>query len=184
MTELHDDLDKIDFSRFMRQGPLAHVCADLALARAAEAVKLIDHMGLFSGDYLTEWMAPILQELKVTTFGDLRITDDPGRSLPPEKQYRVVVHASDITRGDLVRLPWDYDFYGLERDGQPVIGAVRASMSHPLLLPAGPGQGQHRRRRGSCPRWGDDDRALRGRERDLGGRRNAGQLSHRRLPPH
>jgi NTE family protein len=134
MTELHDDLDKIDFGKFMQKGPLAHVCADLGLARVEEAVKLIDHMGLFSGDYLAEWMTPILIDLKVTTFGDLRITDDPGMSLPPEKQYRVVVHASDITRGDLVRLPWDYDFYGLDRDDEPVIGAVRASMSIPFFF--------------------------------------------------
>jgi NTE family protein len=134
MIELNDDLRQLDFGRFMQQGPLAHVFGDLGLAGAEEAVRLIDHMGLFSGDYLAEWMAPILDKLNVNTFGDLRITDDPEISLPPERQYRVVVHVSDITRGALVHLPWDYNFYGMERDSQRLIDAVRASMSIPFFF--------------------------------------------------
>jgi NTE family protein len=55
-------------------------------------------------------------------------------SLPPERQYRLVVHTSDITRAQLVRLPWDYNYYGLTRDEQEVVGAVRASMSIPFFF--------------------------------------------------
>ena len=70
------------------------------------------------------------------TFEDLRITpeEDPGMSLPENKRYRLVVHTSDITRGQLVRLPWDYGLYGQDRDDQDVVAAVRASMSIPFFF--------------------------------------------------
>jgi NTE family protein len=72
----------------------------------------------------------------VTTFGDLRLTrdDDPGMSMPPGHQYRLVVHTSDITRGELARLPWDYPLYGRTPDEEDVVGAVRASMSIPFFF--------------------------------------------------
>jgi NTE family protein len=41
--------------------------------------------------------------------------------------------ASDVTRGRLVRLPWDYAQYGLDPDAQSVAEAVRASMSIPFF---------------------------------------------------
>ena len=40
---------------------------------------------------------------------------------------------SDVTRGRLVRLPWDYPKYGLDADDQLVADAVRASMSIPFF---------------------------------------------------
>lgn len=55
-------------------------------------------------------------------------------SLPPERRYRLVIHASDITRGELVRIPWDFDYYGLDRDAEEVVRAVRASMSIPFFF--------------------------------------------------
>ena len=70
------------------------------------------------------------------TFADLKITleEDPGMSLPESHRYRLVVHTSDITRGQLVHLPWDYDYYGQDRDTQDVVQAVRASMSIPFFF--------------------------------------------------
>jgi NTE family protein len=44
------------------------------------------------------------------------------------------VHASDITRQRLARLPWDYRYYGLASDDQEVVPAVRASMSIPFFF--------------------------------------------------
>jgi NTE family protein len=55
-------------------------------------------------------------------------------SLPENKRYRLVVHTSDITRGELARLPWDYNYYGHDRDAEEVVGAVRASMSIPFFF--------------------------------------------------
>ncbi len=55
-------------------------------------------------------------------------------SLPPNRRYRLVVHTSDLTRGELAQLPWDYGYYGLPADEQDVVGAVRASMSIPFFF--------------------------------------------------
>ena len=41
---------------------------------------------------------------------------------------------SDITRGQLLRLPWSYEQYGINPDGQRLADAVRASMSIPFFF--------------------------------------------------
>lgn len=88
--------------------------------------------GVYQGEYLHRWIAEQLDALGVRTFGDLRI-DDP--SLPDEQRYRLVITCSDLTLGQLVRLPWDYaTVYGLDPDTQPVADAVRASMAIPFLF--------------------------------------------------
>jgi NTE family protein len=66
----------------------------------------------------------------VRTFGDLR--NDDAES--DEERYRLVVMATDITRGELIRLPWDYHRYGLDPDAMPVVDAVRASMAIPVFF--------------------------------------------------
>ena len=45
-----------------------------------------------------------------------------------------MVTATDITRGRLLRLPWDYESLGVDPDEQPVADAVRASISIPLFF--------------------------------------------------
>ena len=88
--------------------------------------------GIYEGDYLRDWLRKELAALGVETFGDLR-REDPDSSR--ERNYRLVVMVADITRGELVRLPWDYeDRYGLDPDRQPVVDAVRASMSIPFFF--------------------------------------------------
>ena len=57
-----------------------------------------------TGDYAHEWVRSELANLGVRTFGDLAI-DAPN--VPPERRYRLVVTVTDVTRGQLVRLPWD-----------------------------------------------------------------------------
>ncbi len=71
------------------------------------------------------------------TWADLAISlaDDPGMNLPAERQYRAVTHVSDISRGLLARLPWDYEnYYGMKGSDQDVVSAVRASMSIPFFF--------------------------------------------------
>jgi NTE family protein len=89
--------------------------------------------GAHSGDYLGEWLGPRLAEVGVRTFADLRI-HDPGSSLFPYQAYSLVVHASDLSRRVLVRLPWDYSQYGKHAREQSVVDAVRASMSIPFYF--------------------------------------------------
>jgi NTE family protein len=138
MPALRGYLDQMDFTKFMPEGKI-HQFFDRqggVAQDAADAAILTHRMGLYPGTYLAQWMQPILQELGVQTFADLKIdqSDDPGMSLPPNRRYRLVVHVSDITRGELVQLPWDYAYYGLAADQQEVLGAVRASMSIPFFF--------------------------------------------------
>jgi len=88
--------------------------------------------GLYRGDFIHDWVERELRTLGVRTFGDLAI-DDPD--LLAEQRYRLVVTVADVTRGRLVRLPWDYRrLYGLDPDEQPVADAVRASMAIPFFF--------------------------------------------------
>jgi len=138
MTDLRRYLLQLDFRKFMPEDRIHRLIGNRGgfTGKAADAIILSRRMGLYPGTYLAEWLQPVLTGLGVRTFGDLRITpaDDPGMSLPASKQYRMVVHTSDITRGELVQLPWDYGYYGLPADEQEVVGAVRASMSIPFFF--------------------------------------------------
>lgn len=97
-------------------------------------LSLLKDDGVFEGDHLREWLGNLLvDECGVETFGDLAV-DDPAASLPPERCFRLVVTATDVTRGELVYFPWDYErAYGLEPGRQRVVDAVRASMSIPFF---------------------------------------------------
>jgi NTE family protein len=97
-------------------------------------LSLLTDNGVFEGDRLREWLGNLLvDERGVETFGDIPI-DDPDSSLPPERRFRLVVTATDVTRGELVHLPWDYELtYGLDPGRQLVVDAVRGSMSIPFF---------------------------------------------------
>jgi NTE family protein len=113
------------------------------LGLPGEAAELFLGRGIYKGEYLVTWLEDQLDRLGIRVFADLRISeaDDPGTSLAPDQRYRLVVTASDVTRGQLVRLPWDcQEFYGIDPDTLRVVDAVRASMSipfffHPAQLP-------------------------------------------------
>jgi NTE family protein len=140
MTRLKGYLDDLTFTEFMQPKGKLHEFMDHHFGNAGEklsdAAVLTHKMGVYDGNFLSTWLGPILGDLGVHTFADLKITmeDDPGMSLPESRRYGLVVHTSDITRGQLVRLPWDYDFYGQDRDEQDVVLAVRASMSIPFFF--------------------------------------------------
>ena len=96
------------------------------------SLALVRGNGIYRGDYVRGWVHDQLKSLGVTTFGDLALDDD---QLPPDQRYRLVVTVSDVTTGQLVRLPWDYRrVYGLDPDEQSVADAVRASMSIPFFF--------------------------------------------------
>ena len=100
-----------------------------------EAAGLLHRSGAYAGDYIRRFVADELAALGVATFGDLRRSDphdDPARE--PYQRYKLVVMATDVTRGRLLRLPWDYHLLNLDPDEQLVADAVRASMSIPLYF--------------------------------------------------
>jgi len=129
--DLHDlegVMRDLDYSRF-RDGSVL----ERLTGRLGEGAELLLHEGMHSGAYLNEWLSAELAKTGVKTFGDLRIVD-PGSSLKPYQAYSLVVHTSDLTRGVLVRLPWDYGEYGIDADKQLIVDAVRASMSIPFYF--------------------------------------------------
>jgi NTE family protein len=96
------------------------------------AVAMLRGSGIYRGDYAHDWIRGELKNLGVSTFADLASDDE---SLPEERRYKLVVTVSDLTRGELVRLPWDYRrVYGRDPDEQSVAHAVRASMSIPFFF--------------------------------------------------
>jgi len=90
-------------------------------------------MSAFEGDAAREWIRGVLAKKGVHTFADLPLRDR-NSSLAPNESYRLVVMATDVTRGELIRLPWDYERYGLDPDKQLVCDAVRASISIPFFF--------------------------------------------------
>jgi NTE family protein len=117
---------QLDYHKFTDPGALERV------PLLGPSLALVRGNGIYKGDYARDWVHDQLKSLGVTTFGDLAVDDD---ELPPEQRYRLVVTVSDVTTGQLVRLPWDYRrVYGLDPDEQSVADAVRASMSIPFFF--------------------------------------------------
>jgi NTE family protein len=130
MGGLRDYLQTMQFEQFMAKSRVR-----AALGGLADAEHLLLHMGLYDGDYLLDWLGSVLKDIGVTHFGDLRLDDaSADRNWAARQRYSLVVHVSDITRGKLVRLPWEYSEYGLDADGERIVDAVRASMSIPFFF--------------------------------------------------
>ncbi|AFM17879.1 putative esterase of the alpha-beta hydrolase superfamily [Mycolicibacterium chubuense NBB4] len=123
---LEDLAMSIDYSGFLDPGPVERIPV------LGPAWGVLSGDGIYRGDALRRWVAAQLADYGVETFADLAI-DDP--QLPPEQRYRLVVTVADVTLGQLVRLPWDYErVYGLNPDEQSVADAVRASTAIPFFF--------------------------------------------------
>lgn len=136
LGQLRRLLSEVDYRRFTDRGR-AGMAVERVLREVADIAEFMFRCGLYSGDYLAEWLGPQLAACGVRSWSDLALTedDDPGTSLAPWQRYRAVVHTADITRGMLARLPWDYEnYYGLAAGDQEVVAAVRASMSIPFFF--------------------------------------------------
>jgi len=124
-AELEEIMRGVDYRRF-QDGPRWR---GLLVGKAAA---LMFQQGIYEGQFVKDWLGERLARLGVHTFADLRY-DDSERPPDPTHAYRLVVMTCDISQGCLRRLPWEYDHYGLPRADQPVIDAVRASMSIPFF---------------------------------------------------
>ncbi|WP_018330611.1 patatin-like phospholipase family protein [Actinomycetospora chiangmaiensis] len=98
---------------------------------------LVTTSGLYRGDYIRDWVAGKLAAKGVRTFADLVLApDDLGDPfLRGDRGYRLVVTATDITRGQGLRLPWDYrTAFAVDPAEQLVADAVRMSLSIPVFF--------------------------------------------------
>jgi NTE family protein len=117
---------RINYRKFLDAGRVESVPI------VGPAVAMLRGNGIYRGDYAHQWVRGELKNMGVSTFGDLAIDDE---TLPDERRYKLVVTVADVTRGELVRLPWDYwRVYGRDPDEQSVADAVRASMSIPFFF--------------------------------------------------
>jgi len=57
---------------------------------------LLDGNGIYQGDYAHEWVHSQLSALGIHTSCDL---EDQRQSLPPERDHKLIVTASDLTLG-------------------------------------------------------------------------------------
>jgi NTE family protein len=125
--EIRAALDRLDYARVPDSW--------LPVPGLSAAGGLLLREGAHPGRYVHEWLRRELAALGISTFGDLRredAGDDPN--VADWQRYKLVVMATDVTRGRLLRLPWDYHEYGLEPDEQSVADAVRMSMAIPLFF--------------------------------------------------
>ncbi|MBF6355006.1 patatin-like phospholipase family protein [Nocardia higoensis] len=124
--DLKDIAFDLDYREFLDPGPIE------AIPVVGPLWALFRGTGLYRGDYAHEWIAEKLRDLGVVTFDDLPNFDD---SLPLPQRYSLAVTVTDVTTGQLVRLPWDYErVYGCSPGAQRVADAVRASMSIPYFF--------------------------------------------------
>jgi len=126
-TALHDLLGTLDYTKFRDKTGLDRV------PLVGKGLSLWFRDGIYAGQYARDWLDTELANLGVRRFADLRQVDE-GSSLPPEDRFKLVVVASDVTRGRILRLPWDYGQYQIAADDQRVSDALRASMSIPFFF--------------------------------------------------
>jgi NTE family protein len=122
--ELSRLVKDFDFRRFQDRDLLDRV------PMLGPALSLGFEAGVYEGDELERWLAGLLEDRDIQTFGDLIWTDpDSG-----EEEYRLQVVAADVSQSRLLVLPEDIAQYGDEPDELSVARAVRMSASVPLYF--------------------------------------------------
>ncbi|GGL67082.1 membrane protein [Streptomyces fumigatiscleroticus] len=126
--ELREIMNRLELHRVPDRGPPG-------LPLVSEGLALFGRRGAYQGDYIRDFLEKELADLGISTFRQLRY-EDPGSDadLPYEKRYKLVVMATDVTHGRLLRLPWDYRLFDLDPDEQKVADAVRSSLSIPFYF--------------------------------------------------
>jgi NTE family protein len=128
-AELRQTVLEKDFSDFEDLSPAFRLVPWLGRVQG-----LLFHKGMYLGDALHDFLAEALAKQGVRTWGDLRLHDPEG-DLPPERSFRLVVIVSDVSRGRMLRLPWDYEeALGVDADSQSVAEAVCASAASPFFF--------------------------------------------------
>jgi len=125
-VELEELMSSLDYTKFRDASGWERV---LPLTKGTD---LWFHEGIYRGEYFHDWISQQLAAKDKHVFRDLRT--DAGSGVPDNEQYKLVVMASDVSRGQLVRLPWSFADPAHPRDEQLIADAVRASMSIPFFF--------------------------------------------------
>ena len=123
--EMEEKLLGLPLRDFMDEGPEDRV------PLIGKPISILAEKGIYEGKRLQEWMAEMLAEKNVMTFGQLKYAevDDPRR------RYRLHMIASDVTRKRMLILPQHAPDLGYENpDDMPVAEAVRMSMGIPIFF--------------------------------------------------
>lgn len=126
-TDLYSIMREIDFRRFVSD-------KGWNVPWLRETFNMLTRGGLHTGHYIEEFLREKLRPKGKVKFGDLVI---PGRAhLPKDSRfrYRLVVIASDISNGRMLRLPQDSLRYGQDPDDMDIALAVRMSASIPFFF--------------------------------------------------
>lgn len=128
-VEIAVELEKFDF-RTLRDPSLL----DRVWGVGKTASVLFEH-GIYAGDTVRDWLHGLLVEYRAETFAKLqaRSVKRFGEAICRDASP-LVVFATDVTRGRLVRFPDDYPQYNCDPNKQFVADAVRASLSIPLFF--------------------------------------------------
>lgn len=120
--ELEQIIRNVDYGQFADESLLDK------LGIPGKTLSLLFERGIYEGDFTYNFVKKLLAGRGIHTFADLRISNTSNM----QAAYKLVVIATDVTRGKLIRLPWDYIEYSLDPDAQDVAAAVCASTAIPF----------------------------------------------------
>jgi NTE family protein len=123
LSKLAEIMRSIDYRKFLDRNLIGHI------PLIGGGLSLLVSDGVYRGAYLEQLVAEQLAELGVRTFGDLRTGEEPEQFA-----WSLVITASDLSRRQLVRIPWDLRSYGIDPDTFPVARAVHASAAIPYVF--------------------------------------------------
>jgi NTE family protein len=130
---LEDRLERMlidtDFAEFLDAGAAGRLLGPLG-----SGLDVMLREGIYRGRVMHRWIRDTLAEAGVSTWRDLRLPGTTSRT-PIEHCYKLVVIVSDVSRGRMLRLPWDCErLLGSDPDQLSVADAVRASASIPFFF--------------------------------------------------
>lgn len=116
--EMKEIIGNLDYMKFVDKEGVQ------SLPLVGGLLGLIFHKGLYTGNYLEQWMGELLQAKGRTRFRDVSIK---GRS-------RLKIIAADVTRKEIMILPDDLAKYGMDPMEFEIAKAVRMSCSIPFYF--------------------------------------------------
>ena len=122
-AELRSILAGLDFEQFLDRA------WEDKIPLIGRGVSVLLDLGIYEGHVFERWLAELLADKDVETFGDLPAVDPDDRF---DHRFQVIV--SDVSARRLLVLPRDAALLGFDPDELNVARAVRMSMSIPIFF--------------------------------------------------